>query len=493
MSRTVIIGGGISGLATAFYLNEYSRGAMECVVLESSSRWGGKIASAHEDGFLVEGGPDSFLAQKRATLEFCRSLGLQSHIVPSNTGTGPSTYVWSGGSLKPMPEGMMLMAPTMFLPMLRSNLISWVGKLRMAMEVLIPANQSDDDESLGSFVRRRLGQEVLDKIAGPLMAGIYSADPDRLSLRSTFPMFVEMERTHGSLVLGMMRRKKPHQGTAKPGQAPAKPQPMFVSLSGGVQELTDALVKHFKPECMKLSCRVNTVTRENGKYLLELSDGSTMSADYVVFTTPAFVTADIMDELDPVLAAKLRGIHYVSTATVSLGFKRSDIKSPLNGFGFIVPATEGRRINACSWSSSKFDNRAPDDSVLMRVFVGGAMAEQNAEQDEQSLIELARKELRIILGITAEPVLAKAYRWRKASPQYEVGHHARVEEIESRAATHPGIYLAGSGFYGAGIPDCVLRGTDTALKIVKAEARANCNCNDTTNTASAEEIANVIA
>lgn len=500
MSRTVIIGGGISGLATAFYLNEYSRGEMECVVLESSSRWGGKIASAQEGGFLIEGGPDSFLAQKRATLELCRSLGLQSHIVPSNTGSGPSTYVWSGGRLKPMPEGMMLMAPTMFLPMLRSHLISWAGKLRMAMEVLIPANRSDDDESLGSFVRRRLGQEVLDKIAGPLMAGIYSADPERLSLRSTFPMFVEMERTNGSLVLGMMRRKKPQQGTskpqqgaAKPQQGAAKPQPMFVSLKGGVQELTDALVKQFQPQGMKLNCRVNSVSRENGKYCLELSDGSTLTADHVVFTTPAFVTADILDDLDPVLAAQLRGIRYVSTATVSLGFKRSDIHCPLNGFGFIVPATEGRRINACSWSSSKFDNRAPNDSVLMRVFVGGALAEQNAEQDEQSLIQLAREELRIILGITAEPVLAKAYRWRKASPQYEVGHHGRVQEIETLAATHPGIYLSGSGFHGAGIPDCVLRGADTALKIVKAEARANCNCHDTTAPVAAEEITNVIA
>ncbi len=341
MSRTVLIGGGISGLATAFYLNEYSRGTMECVVLESSPRWGGKIASAHEGGFLVEGGPDSFVAQKRATLELCRSVGLASHIVPANTTSGPSTYVWSGGQLKPMPEGMMLMAPTMFLPMLRSNLISWAGKLRMAMEVLIPASHSDDDESLGSFVRRRLGQEVLDKIAGPLMGGIYSADPDRLSLRSTFPMFVEIERTHGSLVLGMMRRKKPPQTTAKP-------QPLFVSLTGGVQELTDALVKQFDPASLRLSCRVLSVSREDGRYNLVLSDGTSMLADHMVFTAPAFVSADILDSLDSELTAKLREIRYVSTATVSLGFKRSDIKQPLNGFGFIVPATEGRKINACS-------------------------------------------------------------------------------------------------------------------------------------------------
>jgi len=493
MSRTAIIGGGISGLSTAFYLKEYSRGDMECMVFESSSRWGGKIASAQESGFLIEGGPDSFLAQKQATLDLCRSLSLQSHILPSNTGTGPSTYVWSGGKLKAMPEGMMLMAPTMFLPMLRSNLISWAGKLRMAMEVIIPPSHSNADESLGSFVRRRLGQEVLDKIAGPLMAGIYSANPERLSLRSTFPMFVEMERSHGSLVLGMMRRKKPQHKTTKLQPGTAKPQPMFVSLAGGVQELTDALARQLEPKDLKLQCRVNSVSFENGQYILELLDGSTITADHVVFTTPAFVTADILDELDPVLAAKLRGIRYVSTATVSLGFKRSDIKCPLNGFGFIVPSTEGRRINACSWSSRKFDNRAPEDSVLLRVFVGGALGEQFAEQDEQALIELAREELRTILGITAKPVLAKAYRWRKASPQYEVGHHDRVAEIERLAATHPGLYLTGSSFHGAGIPDCVLRGMDTAIKIVKADARANCNCNDTTAPVTAEETPNVIA
>jgi oxygen-dependent protoporphyrinogen oxidase len=370
-----------------------------------------------------------------------------------------------------MPEGMMLMAPTMILPMLRSRLISWAGKLRMAMEVFIPASHANFDESLGAFVRRRLGQEILDKIAGPLMGGIYSADPDRLSLRSTFPMFAEMERTNGSLILGMMRRKK---GQPKQG----KPQPMFVSLVGGVQELTDTLVGQFSPEECRLNCRVLSVAREDGRYGLTLSDGTYILADHIVFTTPTFVTATLLEDLDPVLAGKLREIRYVSTATVSLGFKRSDIKSPLNGFGFIVPATEGRRINACSWSSSKFSHRAPDDSVLMRVFIGGALAEQYAEQDEESLIQLAREELKIIMGITAEPVLAKAYRWRKASPQYEVGHHVRVKEIEQLAGLHPGLHLSGAGFYGAGIPDCVLRGTDTAIKIVKAEARANCNCSD---------------
>ena len=486
MPRTVIIGGGISGLATAYYLKQYGRPETDFTVLESSGRWGGKITSEHEGGFLVEGGPDSFLTQKKSTIELCRALGIQTDLIPCNQTDGPSTYVWSNGRLRPMPEGMMLMAPTMILPMLRSRLISWAGKLRMGMEVLIPASKANFDESLGAFVRRRLGQEVLDKIAGPLMGGIYSADPDRLSLRSTFPMFSEMERTHGSLILGMMRRKK-----GQPTQA--KPEPMFVSLANGVQERTDALVAQFKPEQLRLNCRVLSVSREDGRYGLTLSDGTYVLADNIVFTTPTFVTAALVEDLDPTLASKLREIRYVSTATVSLGFKRSDIKCPLNGFGFIVPATEGRRINACSWSSSKFDHRAPDDSILMRVFIGGAMAEHHAEQDEAALIQLAREELKIILGITATPVLAKAYRWRKASPQYEVGHHVRVKEIEQLAGLHSGLYMSGAGFYAAGIPDCVLRGTDTAIKIIKAEARANCNCCDLIAPSTTEETTHAIS
>lgn len=471
MSRTVIIGGGISGLATAFYLNEYSRGKADYVVLEAASRWGGKIASEQNGQFLVEGGPDSFLAQKRATIDLCRSLGIENHLQPSNHSDGPATYVFSSGRLHPMPEGMMLMAPTMFLPMLRSSLISWSGKLRMAMEVLIPATRSHADESLGSFVRRRLGQEVLDKIAGPLMAGIYSADPERLSLRSTFPMFAEMERVQGSLVLGMMRRKKPQN-------AGARPVPMFVSLQGGVQEIIDALVRRLDPSRLHLNSRVLGVSKSHGEYVLEMADGSTVSADNVIMTAPAYVTADMLCTLDPNLALKLRRIRYVSTATVSLGFKRRDLPGDLKGLGFIVPAAEGRRINACSWSSQKFSGRAPDDSVLMRVFLGGALAEEVAEQDEATLIEIARAELAEIAGITATPTLARAFCWRKASPQYEVGHQARVSEIERLAAAHAGLYVTGAGFHGAGFPDCVLRATDTALKIVKADARANCNCPD---------------
>lgn len=458
MSKTVIIGGGIAGLATAFYLQEC--GVTGSTLIECSPRLGGKITSASEAGFLVEGGPDSFITQKPAALDLCRRLGLGDQLSGSNTGKQAATYVWSGGRLHPMPEGMMLMAPTMVLPFLRSSLISWPGKLRMGMEVFVPRRSSDGDESLAVFVRRRLGNELLNKIAGPLMGGIHAADPEKLSLRSTFPMFLDMEKKHGSLIRGMMKRPKrpaPAQGT--------KPASMFVTLQGGLQTLSDALTAQLPESSILTGCCVLTVHPRNNQYEVVLGSGSSILADNVVFATPAYVTADLVQQIDPLLASRLRGIRYVSTATVSLGFKRSDIAHPMMGAGFIVPKSEGRKITACSWSSTKFNHRAPDDSVLLRVFIGGALAEDLAEQNVASLIDLAREELRRIMGITAVPTLAKAYRWPKANPQYDLGHDLRVSEIEHTLAGLPGLYVAGNAYHGAGLPDCIQSGIIAARAI----------------------------
>ena len=472
MGKTVIIGGGISGLAAAYYLQESAGEDTEYLLLESSSRLGGKITSNSSDGFLVEGGPDSFLTQKSATLDLCRALGLGDQLIGSNQTATPSTYVLSNGRLHPMPEGMMLMAPTMILPILRSRLISWPGKLRMGMEVFVPRAESDSDESLASFVRRRLGSELLNKIAGPLMAGIHAGDPERLSLRSTFPMFAEMEHANGSLVRGMMKRKKAQ--ACRP--ASAKTPSMFTTLAGGLQQLPDAIACRLNSRQVRLNCRVRSVMSESGQYRVVLSDGSSMLAHNIVFATPAYVTAKILQQLDPHLAETLRAIRYVSTATVSLGFRRSELTCPLNGFGFIVPASEGRKFNACSWSSIKFSDRAPEDCVLMRVFVGGALAEDLAEQDEAALIDLARKELREILGITAKPVLAKAFPWNKSNPQYEIGHRTLIAKVAKFAELHPGLHLAGAAYRGSGIPDCIQSGRDAARKITQQQDASQSHC-----------------
>ncbi|HEY4381761.1 MAG TPA: protoporphyrinogen oxidase [Acidobacteriaceae bacterium] len=467
MSKTAIIGGGIAGLATAFYLQE--AGFSDFTLIECASRCGGKITSADLDGFLVEGGPDSFITQKAAAIDLCTRLGLASEFVGANTGKNAATYVWSEGRLHPMPEGMMLMAPTMILPMLRSRLLSWPGKLRLGLEPFIPKAADEEDESLGSFVRRRLGSEMLNKIAGPLMGGIHAADPDKLSLRSTFPIFSEMEKKHGSLTRAMMKRKR-----AKPHAAPSsKPIPMFMSLRGGLQRLSDALVNRLPQSSLRTCCCVLSVTFHEDQYKLHLSDGSSILVDNLVFATPSYVTADLVQQIDPALACRLRAIRYVSTATVSLGYRRSDIAHPMRGAGFIVPRSEGRSITACSWSSAKFNHRAPEDCVLLRVFIGGAQAEDLAEQDESTLIEVARHELLTIMGISATPVLARAYRWPKANPQYELGHAERITELEHALTAFPGLYVAGAAYRGSGIPDCIQSGMKAAKSIVdRAHATA---------------------
>jgi oxygen-dependent protoporphyrinogen oxidase len=468
MPKTVVIGGGISGLAAAYSLQKLEGPDANYLLLEASDHLGGKIVTYAGEGFLIEGGPDSFLTQKRAALDLCRELGLGDQLIGSNHTATPSTYVLSKGKLHPMPEGMMLMAPTMILPILRSKLISWPGKLRMGLEIFIGRNTTVADESLGSFVRRRMGSETLDKIAGPLMAGIHAGDPEALSVRSTFPMFTDMEKKHRSLVLGMMKHKKAQASAPTTGKRPS----MFTTLSGGLQQLPDAIAARLNPQRVKLNCRVQSLAADGDQYKIGLADGTFLVADSVVFTTPAYLTAEIVQQLDPELAERLRRIRYVSTSTVSLAFRRSEITCDLNGFGFIVPAAEGRSINACSWSSTKFSHRAPAEYVLMRVFIGGAFSEDLAEQNEATLIDIARTELREILGITATPVLARAYRWSKSNPQYNVGHSELIDEIDQLAAAHPGLYLAGAAYRGSGIPDCIQSGVDTAAKIEKLQSTA---------------------
>ncbi len=439
MKHIVIIGGGITGLATAYYLQRATRGSLKVTLIESSQRLGGKIATAREGGFIVEGGPDSFLARKTATLDLCRALGLGDQLQPARSGKH-STFVWSGRRLHALPMGVG--------PMLKSELISWPGKLRMGAEMVIPARRASGDESVGSFMRRRFGNEMLTKLAGPLMGGIYAADPERLSLESTFPFLPAMEKKYGSVLRGWMKQR---------GRSGKGERSMFMTLRGGLLQLTEALATAIGPEAILRGARVAAVLPYRGRYEVILESGTSIDADDVVFATPAHVTAGLVAYIDAELAERLRAIRYVSTATVSLGFREQDLPRAegLNGFGFVVPRTENRRINACTWSSTKFEGRAPTGHVLLRVFVGGAGAEAFAERPDEAMVALAREEVDAATGIGAEPMLARVYRWEKGNPQYEVGHRARVAEIESLAAAHRGLYLAGAAFHGAGIPDCI--------------------------------------
>ncbi|MBI1801177.1 MAG: protoporphyrinogen oxidase [Chloroflexi bacterium] len=464
MKKVVIVGGGIAGLATAYYLQTRARATnapIEYQLIESAPTFGGKIVSARADGFVVEGGPDSFIAQKPAALELCRALGLGDQLIGTND-AARKVFVWSRGQLRPMPAGMNLIVPTRITPFLTSSLVSWGGKLRMGLELFIPPRRDDGDESLAHFVRRRLGAEALDKIAEPMIAGIYVADAEDLSLQSTFPRFLEMEKKYGSLIRGMRQQPRPPQN----GKAATS---MFMTLRDGLQELVEALLDQLDHDALLLNRRVVALRRDAGAYHIALNDGAAIRADAVVFATPAYVSAELLQAIAPELASALRAIGYVSTATVSLGFRRAELSHSLEGFGFVVPSSERRKITACTWSSTKFNHRAPDGYALVRGFIGGAHAEALMEQDDAALVQTVRDELRAMMGITATPVLTKVFRWHKANPQYAVGHQARVSAIERLAAQHTGLYLAGAAYHGVGIPDCIADGARVAAQLLKLE------------------------
>ncbi len=460
MPHVTIIGGGITGLTTAFYLQKLNRSqelgpAIDYTLLESSSRFGGKIVTeVSEDDFVVEGGPDSFITQKPWATQLCRELGLANRLIPTND-ERRNIFVLNQGDLVPFPGGMRLTVPTEFLPFAFSPLISPWGKLRMGLDLFIPPRKEQRDESLGSFIRRRLGQEAVNKFADPIMAGIYVADPDRLSIQSTFPMFVEMEQKYGSLIKAMQiaKRKRRAAGNNQT-QSPA----MFTSLRGGMIELVQGLVRHLEGD-LRLECGVTGLRHRSPGFEVQLDSPNkpSLMTDAVVLTVPAFTAAGLLEPLEPSLAAMLDNVRYVSSATISLGYRRADVvpQHDLNGFGFVIPKTEQRDILACTWSSTKFDHRAPDDKVLLRIFVGGDGHGHLVALPDEELVSLARSEIADIMKLTAEPIFRRVYRWPRGTPQYDVGHLDRVAEMEALAAKFPGLYLAGSAFRGIGIPDCV--------------------------------------
>lgn len=464
MHRIIIVGGGIAGLATAYYLQKQAAATgipLAYTLIESAPQFGGKIVTECLDGFVVEGGPDSFLTQKPWALQLCRELGLSERLLGTND-ERRKVYVLTGDRLQALPEGVMLLVPTRLMPFLRSPLISLPGKLRMGLDLVIPPRREDSDESLATFVRRRLGQEALDKIAAPLMGGIYVADAERLSMRSTFPRFIALEQKHGSLIRGMLAQRRRITHVSGDGRRPS----IFMTLRGGMGELVEKLVSRLEGKLLAGRRVIGLSHRSEGTppYQVQLDDGTTLPADAVVLATPAYAAADLIGPLNPDLAASLRAIRYVSTATVSLGYRRPDFTHPLDGFGFVVAKGESRRILACTWTSSKFNARAPADAVLLRAFVGGTQNGHLVDLDDSTMVQMLRDELQQIMGVAAEPILARVYRWKRANPQYDVGHLDRVTAIEGHC--NPGLFLAGSAYRGVGVPDCIRAGRQTAEKVM---------------------------
>jgi oxygen-dependent protoporphyrinogen oxidase len=455
----VIVGGGISALAAAHRATERARQRgvdLDLKLIEARGRLGGTIDTERVDGFLVEAGPDSFLSEKPSALALCQRLGLESALVRTDD-RFRKVFVWFRGRLHPLPDGFQLLAPTRLMPFATSSLFSWRGKVRMAMDLLI-ARGGGADESLGAFVRRRLGPEALERVAQPLVAGIYTADPDDLSLAATMPRFLEVERRHRSVILGLRHALKT---APQPGTSGAR-WSLFVTFADGMATLVRALADRLPDSCVVLNQRVASVERMGARWRVATTDGARFDADRVILAGESHGAARLLRYVHPTLATLLDEIEYAGAATVSLGYRRADVPHRLDGFGFVVPRSEGKAVLAGPFSSVKYPGRAPEGHVLLRCFLGGALNAGVLAEDDAVLIAHARADLREALGVTAEPVLTRLARWPASMPQYRVGHLARVETIERRLSALPGLALAGSAYRGVGIADCVRSGEAAA-------------------------------
>jgi oxygen-dependent protoporphyrinogen oxidase len=470
--HVVIIGGGIAGLSTAYALQERGRATgipLACTLIEASQRLGGVICTEQVDGFVIEAGPDSLLTQKPWGLELCHTLGIGDRLIGTNDQQRKIYVLWNG-RLQALPEGLMLIVPTRLTPLLRSPLLSWSGKIRVGLEYFLPPRASNGDESLAGFVRRRLGREVLEKIADPLLAGIYAGSSQEMSLLATFPRLRELEVTHGGLIRGMLAQRRASQRLASIHQPRATT--MFMAPRNGMAEIVQALRARLDGVSIRLGEQVqNVVPQGEGEppargYMVSLEHAPPLHAESVVFATPAYETARLVEGFHPVLAEALRAIPYVSSATISLAYQRADVQHPLDGFGVLVGRREQRRIMAATWTSTKFPHRAPAGSVLIRSFVGGVGREALVALDDAALIQLVHEELGEILHITAAPKLARVYRWQRANPQYLVGHLGRVDAVEQMLAPYPGLFLTGSAYRGVGVPDCIHQGIQTAERML---------------------------
>jgi oxygen-dependent protoporphyrinogen oxidase len=434
------VGGGIGGLAAAHHLHQRGIAAL---LLEASDRWGGVVRTEVASGFLLEAGPDAFIAQKPEAAALCREVGLEARLVPSNP-VQRTVFVLRQGRPLPMPEGAALGVPTRLGSMARSRLVTWRGKLRMAAEPLVRRRRDAGDEPVAEFFRRRLGRQALAALVDPLLGAIHGGDPERMSMRAVLPRFADIERRGESLVLSLWRAAR----RAPPGA------PAFYSLAGGLSELVNTLVGRLPAEGRRLSSAARALRHDGTGLRVETATGS-YRARAVILALPPSRSARLLEPLDPEAAALLDGIPVAHAITVHLAYRRQDVAHPLDGHGLLVPRSEGLRSAACSFVSTKFPARAPGGHVLLRVALGGTRDPEAVRLDEAELVRLAQAEMAGPLGILGQPVLSRAYRWPGATPQLEVGHFDRVDAIQRRLAEWPGLFLAGAGIRGVGLPDVI--------------------------------------
>ena len=470
MSRRIaVVGGGIAGLAAAHRLLELRNAQasdLEILLLEASHRLGGCIATERVGDFLIEAGPDSFISEKPWALRLCERLGLAPRLV-STQAAHQKIYVVHNGKLVPLPEGFFLLAPTQLAPFIRTPLFSWRGKLRIAAELLMPRGDANMDESLGAFVRRRFGSEALDRVAQPLLGGIYAADPDKLSLISTMPRFREMEKSQRSVIWAMWTEQR-RRARKREGGSGAR-WSLFVTLAGGMQEMIDTIARRLPQASARLNTAVRSLFPSDGKQKWQIATGTgeILEADGIILATPAFRTAQILVSAVPEAAKELSSIAYASSATISLAYRNRDFPRMPDSFGFVVPAIESRKMMACTFSSLKYPGRAPEGHVLLRAFVGGSLQPDFLHDADAILERNVRTEIASLLGVDAEPLLIRIQRHPNAMPQYHIGHQARIQRIESALGKYATLALAGSAYHGVGIADCVRTGEEAAEKLFK--------------------------
>src|SRR5271165_659575 len=469
MKRIAIIGGGISGLSAAFELEQQRRSGaeVEYVLYESSPRLGGVLRTDHIAGCVVEAGPDSFVTEKPWAADLARTLGIGDQLIGSND-ADRKTYILTRGRLVEMPDGLMFMVPTKIVPTGLSPLFSWKTKLRMTQELFHPPRAVDHDESVAQFVERHYGTEMVDRLADPLLSGVYGGEAANLSVRAVLPRFADMERSHGSLGRAMLAaRKKMRSGPRR-----AAP-PLFTSLKNGMQSLAEKVVSQLNSSSLVTNAPVQALQPGHGGWTVSAGMQSDQF-DGVVVALPARAAAEVLQIASPELAGELGGIQYSSSITVVLAYDREVRQALPPGFGFLVPRSEGRRLLAATFVHNKFPHRAPEDLALLRCFFAGVNAENVWPLSDEQIVEIVRTELQQILGahihgLRAAPLFARVYKWKSAMAQYGVGHLERLDRIERLRAQLPGLALAGNGFRGIGVPDCVRSGRDAVSALLKPQ------------------------
>lgn len=465
--RVVIIGGGISGLSAANRLTELSlenKLELEFILLEGRNRLGGLISTKQIDDYIVEEGPDSFISTKPWALDLCTRIGSQSNIIQKNN-EALHTFVLKNGELLTIPKEFFMFTPTNPLSLVTSPLFTWLGKLRMVMDLFLPPRKSQEDESVASFFRRRLGSEVLDLIVQPIISGIYAADTENLSIRATLPKLIEMEAQHGSLIKATRNLRKSYNSNKSKNNRPEYGQ--FVSFKAGMENLIEDLSKRLPKKTIQLNRFVTNIEMKKGVWRLVLNDRNIIDASGIIIAIPSNRAANLLKEFDPILSDNLSKIKYTSTTIINLAYNRKDISHKLNGSGFVVPKFEGLPILACTFSSVKFPGRAPPDTVLLRCFMADAKNPEISERDDSYLIETTHRIISNIIGIQSPPVFSIVSRNPQCMPQYTVGHLDNVARINDRTLKYPSLQLAGNAYGGVGIPDCIHSGETAAVNLFK--------------------------